>query len=37
MNVIPDSDKAIKRLLTPLASGGRIPFAFLTNGGMETE
>jgi hypothetical protein len=37
MNVIADSDKATKRLLTPLASGGRIPFCFLTNGGMETE
>lgn len=37
MNVIADSDKATKRLLTPLVSGGRIPFCFLTNGGMETE
>ena len=37
INVIEGADKALKRIMTQSFEGAKIPFAFLTNGGMETE
>ena len=37
IDVIEGADKALKRVMTQSFEGAKIPFAFLTNGGMETE
>ena len=37
IDVIEGSDKALKRIMTKSFDGAKIPFAFMTNGGMESE
>ena len=37
IDVIEGADKALRRVMTKSFEGAKIPFAFLTNGGMETE
>jgi hypothetical protein len=37
IDVIEGADKALRRVMTKSFDGAKIPFAFMTNGGMETE
>jgi ribonucleotide monophosphatase NagD (HAD superfamily) len=37
IDVIEGADKALRRVMKTTYNGAKIPFAFMTNGGMETE
>jgi ribonucleotide monophosphatase NagD (HAD superfamily) len=37
IDVIEGADQALRRVMTKSFDGAKIPFAFMTNGGMETE
>jgi len=37
IDVIEGAEKALRRIMSKTVDGAKIPFAFMTNGGMETE